>query len=1185
MTCCRSSAACVFLVRSVLLSVTLGGVSPSAAGQQSTGTLEGVVRDPTGAVVPGARITLTDPLTMVAVSQTSDPRGAFVFVLVPPGRYKVDAAQDGFKTLSAIDVVLRVTESVNLVLTLEPGGIQETVTVQGAAVRVGMSGGAIGAAIDARLIRDLPNFTRNSLDLVNLAPAVDLLPGGQASTGQIIGVDGGSVLANAARRSQNSYYLDGAENAGAWRNSALQFPNPDTIDAVQVQTANAGAQFGKQPGAVINVVTRSGTNEFSGTVFHFLHDERLNAGRWADNRAGLQKPADNQTYSGAVLGGPARKNRTFFFASFNTFRTNDSVTQQSGRFPTQAMMGGDFSAVPDFVRADGTAVPFNIMDPVTGAPLGKSIPRSMMDPAALRLLDLLPTAANYYDRAIRQFDRPVRNNEYLLKLDHVITSNQQVSGLALLTYGGEKDPAQSFAANTVPAWGALERYGRQITAVAKHRWTAAPKLSVETRFSLVESSSRINPSDQSRDLHDLGIMFPFTARIKQLPGLRLDAQGGFRADHANTDFVAQRNHRMGATAVWTRGRNIVRLGAETQVDRVSFESSPDLRTVFQFTGRDTLNGPITSASQVPLSANNFGVQNFAYAWADFLLGRVGSFTVAGFGHALFRYRSNYLFAEDQWGVTDRLTVNLGLRYELAGDVTEAFGQFGGAFVAGHQSDQYPNAPVGLAWAGDRGLPRGLSRRDRDDLAPQVGVAYDVRGNGKTVLRGAAGLYYASRPLASRINSGTSGFGGASTGGANALLSDPFGTSKVNPFDTVPQYGSHNQIPDAARGYTPVTFPWDSLFQTQFVRGVPTRIFSGSIVGYDPDMETPSSFQTNLVLEREIGRGLMVSGGYVGNRGYHQPMWRALNAPVPGEGGNTSEQSLRDRRPLPTYGPGRLYSTILSTSYDSLQIWATVRSRGLTATSSYVLARALSPFGINATGAGESTPSGFSEGSASADTIFDSSSGTGQTTYPYDVERDRAEMGRRHTFKLHGVYDLPGPREQSHIAGNLLGGWSVSGAFQAASGIPLNVTWGLDANADGSAADRPNLVGSIDYPQTLVPNPGADRQGAIQYISSVGFIGPCNTNDRTGPAAFCTSVGNLARNAARGVGLFNLDLALLKDVRMGGPRRFQFRLEVFNVTNSNFLSGPTLNLSSPFFGQVVGRNHRPRQMQVGAKLGF
>ena len=1160
------------LFASALLTAT---VPAMASAQATTGTVRGIVRDSSAAVVPGATVRLTDPNTGYVGEATTSADGQFVLALIPPGLYAITAQARGFREAQVTARVV-VAGVVSVGLSLTPSSVSETLVVNAAAPSVASMGVAVTTRIDLDLLQRLPSNNRHALQFARLAPGVDAFAG----AGQIIGQDGSNaVVANGQRSTQNSFYLDGAENSGAWRNWALQFPNPDTVQEIQVQRANATSQFGKQPGAVVNVVTRSGSNQFRGTAFHFLHDERLNANLWVNNRNGFQKPEDNQRFTGGVLGGPVRRNSTFFFASVNRYRTEAAVTQTAGRFPTAALKRGDFTEVPDFVRADGTVVPFDLKDPVTGASLGKTIPASMLSPAAASLLPLLPTAAAYYDQAVRQFERPRAVDEYLLKVDQLVGSRQRLSGTLLVTRGSVTDPSHSFNNNNTPEWGAAQTRGRQTTGFVKHAWTRGA-FALESRFAYAENTSDVRSTAQERGPADFGITFPFTPIFRVLPTILLDNEGGFRADHQQNDFIGQRNHRVGVTATWARAAHLFTFGTETQVDRVSFEGNRDLRLTFRFNGRDSLNGPIRSASQVPLAANNFGTQNFAYAFADFLLGRAATSATSGYGKASLASRSYYAFIQDEWQAHPNLTLSLGVRYELTGDVSERDGQLGGSFVLGHQSDQYPLAPAGLAWAGDAGVSPGIVPRDRNNLAPQAGLAWDIRGNGRTTLRAGLGLYNANIPLAGNIFMGTSGFGGASPAAANLLLHDPYGTSKVNPYDTAFQYGPENPVPDAVKGYTPATFPWASSFRTQNVRGVPTRAYVGTIVGHDPNLTTPYVVESHVTVERVLRPGLTVAAAYVGNRGFHQPMWAAFNAPVPTAGGDTSAQSVLDRRPNASYGGGRVFSTVLDTEYDALQVWTELKLGGLTALGSYVLARNVSPFGVGAQDVGKSSADGFTTGTMSAEAILDSSGNSGQGSYPYDIERDRAENGRRHVFKFHYVYDVPWGRGR-----RWLGGWAVSGAMVAMSGIPLNITWGMDANADSSAADRPNLVGQVAYGHELAAGSTLDRRGAVQYLDRANFIGPCNSNDRTGPAAFCAAAGNLPRNAARGVPVYNIDLAVLKSVGLGAMRRLELRFETYNLLNTNFLGTPTLDLSSPFFGQVLGRIHRPRQMQAALKLYF
>lgn len=1170
------------LPRVALVAITVSTWPALCSAQSMTGSIRGRVLDGAEGAIVGAPILLTSASIAGAKDQSSvtDNRGSYLFALLAPGLYSLQTQVDGFEPSQVSEIRVEVGAVALIDVVLRPRGVTATVDVT-ASANVSATAAALTTRIDQGWLRKLPDINRHILQFSKLAPGIDAFAG----AGQVIGQDGSNtVLANGHRSTQNSFYLDGAENTGAWRNWALQFPNPETVEEIHVQRTNASAELGKQPGAVINVITRSGTNQIRGAAFAFLHDERLNANAWINNRNGFAKGRDDQRRMGAVAGGPIRHDRSFFFGSYHRYRTSQPVTQTGGRFPTAAMKAGDFSEVPDFVRADGTRVPFEIKDPVTGQSLGKSIPGHLVNPAARQVIELLPTAAAYYDTAVRAFERPRAVDEYLAKVDHRMSGSQFLSATAMVTSGFSLDAAQGFTNNQAPAWGTANSASKQLTTAVRHRWGLANSWSIESHFALAGNTSDVVPLDTMKGQTAFGIKFPFNAKIQQPPTILLDNEGGFRADHQNNDFIGQRNYRFGATSALLKGPHALTFGGETNVDRVKFEVNRDLRTTYRFSGRDSLNGPILSASQVPLLPNNFGTQNFAYAFADLVMGRPVTASTAGYSRSSSSFRTSHAFLQDEWRATPSLTLWFGVRYEFASAASEAGDQFGGAFILNHQSSQYPNAPIGLAWDGDAGVPRGFVKRDRNNISPRVGAAWSVGRDERTVVRGSVGLYYASIPLAGQTFTGTSGFGGANARAANTILDDPFGASRVNPFDTVLQYGPQNPLPDAVGGYTPSTFPWTSQFQNQFVNGVLTPIFIGTIVGYDPEFTTPSSLQAHLTLERRLSRLWTFEASYVANRGRHQPMWQAFNAPVPAPGANTSDQSIRDRRPFATYGGGRLLSTILNSQYDALQMATNLHAGGLLLAAHYTLARNVSPFGIDAQDIGKGNVDGFSTGSASGEAILSSAGNAGQSSYPYDIRRDRAENGRRHTLVAHSAYEIPWDRPGSK-AGQWLDGWTISGAFSAASGLPLNVLWGLDANADGSTFDRPTLMSPIRYSDVLVPSPGLDRRGAIQYLNRDAFIGPCNSNERSGPAAFCPTAGDLPRNAIRGVPVFNIDLALIKSVVVRGSRRLELRLEAVNVTNTNFLGTPELNLSSPFFGQVTGRIHRPRQMQVGIKFEF
>ena len=350
-----------------------------ALAQPSTGTVVGLVKDSTNLIVPQTSVTLLSEQTGRADVRVTDGNGRFMFALVTPGVYQVVVDRAGFARLTK-EVTVAVGGTTTVSITLTPAQVATEIVVPAQASPIDSSGGPLRISVPARLLTMLPDFTRNSLNAVNLAAGIDLIPGGYAGTGQMLGADGGTLVANGVRRSQHSYYLDGANNASGWRNTALQMPNPDAVELVQVQSASSGVQFGSQPGAVVNAVTRSGGNTPHLTAFHFFHHRSLNAGRWSDHRAGLPKPDDTQKQSGLTFGGPLVRNRTFIFASFSRFRTNNSTTQVGGRFPTTALKNGDFSEVPDLVAADGSRIPFEIKDPVSGTSFGKTVPALDAEP-------------------------------------------------------------------------------------------------------------------------------------------------------------------------------------------------------------------------------------------------------------------------------------------------------------------------------------------------------------------------------------------------------------------------------------------------------------------------------------------------------------------------------------------------------------------------------------------------------------------------------------------------------------------------------------------------------------------------------------------------------------------------------------------------------------------------------------
>ena len=1010
---------------------------------------------------------------------------------------------------------------------LDVGDVTEVIVVTGAPPSINVVQAQVATNVDSKTITDLPNIDRDITTLVDLMPAARRVQGTTSGGSQVVDLSGNYAVGNGTRRSQSVFYLDGSENMGAWRLQALQMPNPDTVQEVQVISSSSSAEFGKSPGISVNAVTKSGTNDFHGTALFAMHDGRLNANSWAANRAGTARPKDQQKWMGATLGGPIVKNRTFFFASYQRYQDNDAQSQ-TVRMPTQAMLNGDFSAIPGFsIRA---------IDPATGQAIGNVIPQRLIDPISSQLRGRFQTAAQYSNNLavggyFWPYERTVHNNEWLGKIDHRINDAHQVAASYLTTKGEQVRPDNvAGVENTVPEWGGDSLVGaRQHTASIRHTWIARSNVVVENRLALGRLSSFRSRTELGEDLGTLGGRWPeVTPGVdKTLPNVLLT--GGPNARGGQLFDLVQQNVRGLSTASWDRGNHSFKFGAELQLSRYSRVSNDDAGS-FTFSGAYSntaapLNGPW------PTLTNPAGDNVFAYAWADFLLGRVRNFNARGIIDRAFSGNAGFFFAQDQWRVTRRLTITPGLRYELYG-VQKSPNAILAGYVEGHRSNQYPNAPLGLAFSGDTGIPEGFRHADRNNWAPRLGLAYDLTGDGRTAIRAGTGIYYAYPPLSIVELLGTA-VASSSYAGAHASFSNPWGTSRTNSGDTACQFP----------GCTAPSFAPDPSLRT-FVRT--------NVIGFDPDVETPYQYQFNVSVEREIMRGLSVEAAYVGNRAKHGWTIRDNNLAVFQPGAN--DGNLNARRPNQTWTAIDLITSDADERYDALQSTATFKRKSVYVRLAYTLQRAL-------TAADDETQE-----------VGISNASTNWTDNPRGIAGELAPVTPRQVFRGFLVYDVP--KFDNKVLDAVLGGWQVSGNYTYTDGDRLNVTLGRENNFDGFGPDRPDLAGPITYPRQENPD------GTILWVDRAAFAAP--------PAASAANpyvFGSVERNAVRGPSRHFSSAAIMKTFQLAQRVRFQLRADAANVFNHPNLSNPNLNLASADFGLIRTKDGNRRVVQVQGKLIF
>lgn len=1066
-----------------------------AFGQDVTGSVQGQVADPSGARIPNVQVTLTNEGTGVKLTRTTGPEGDYAFNLVQPGRYALAASLTGFKGTSLTGIDVGVNRSTRLDLTLEVGSVSETVEVSAQAVRIDSVSAQVSTNVSTKMVIDLPSSTRNALSYAEMAPGVNIVNGGS----QVMNITGTSANVNGNRQARNVFYLDGSDNTGPFRNTALQFPNPEAVAEVNVSTSNTSAEFGKQPGGVFNIITKSGTNEFHGSGFAYLHNEALNANTFNRNLTGQSKALDRLRQWGGTFGGPAIKNKTFFFASFMDYYEQAAGFQNTIRFPTSAMVGGNFS---QFDRP--------LYDPDTHQPLpGNVIPTRLIDPVAVNLLKLIPTVNNYGDRYIWSFTDPTQNHEVMSKVDHNFSPSQTLQ-VSYFTTWGHFDQSATNATGNVPAFGPQVNKSRQHTGIARHIWIIRPNMILESKFSTSRlDADRGNPN-VGRDLSDFGAKWPLVQEgaRKYLPMLILGE--GFSTRQGNLSLFNQNNIRWGSALAVTSGRHNMKFGVEFQRDGV-FQHNDQDSTTLNFDGR---------ASSTDPSGRTTGLNVFGYSFADFLMGRVATFSTVGILDYNIHTLSTFFFAQDEWRITPRLTLTPGLRYEFYQPATEDNNR-ADAFVPGHRSSLYPNAPENLAFAGDRGIPTGFAQKDWNNIAPRLGVAYDLSGNGKSVIRAGAGYFYSYNPLQVRLWSVEAPpWRPNANGGDTTGLVDVWGTSRAVVFNGPP---------------TPFTTDVTNY-------RYPPRL--NNIIGFDPGFATPYSIQWNVTYEKELTRYITASAGYVANRGYKMLQILPGNLPVPSP--TATLNNIEARRPYGQYSNVGIVNTRARSWYDSLQLTGDIRNmKGLTARFTYVLGD-------------------FS------DIVAEDPTGNSnlQTANPLDLDAERAPAGNRHQFRAFYVYDLPLLRGAAPVLRLLAGGWQTSGSTSITSGDRLNVTLGQDYNFDSVPGDRPDLAKAITY------TGGSRDQRSARYFDTTAFALPASR----------TVFGNLSRNALVGPSSWNSTLALLKKFHLTERAYLQIRAEAYNFLNHNNLNNPNTAMNSTDFGRILTRTGN-RVIQLGGRIVF
>ena len=1041
---------------------------PSALFAQATGAIAGVVTDASGGVLPGVTVEATEQATGQVRVAVTGPAGFYTIPLVNPGTYQVKASLAAFKTAVRGNVPVAVSESARVDFQLQIGQIEIVDTVSVESPIVETRSATLGIVIDREKVVDLPLNGRNFTQLGTLIPGVVAPPGalggqdGNATPGGFGNVTGGFNV-NGMRNQSNNFLLDGASNNDSFNTGFILRPPPDAIQEFKILTHSYDAQYGRNAGSVVNVVTKSGSNTWSGGGWEFNRDDSLQA----KNFFAAAKPALKQNQYGGAVGGPLVKNRLFMFSYFEGFH-NKQGTTDTRTVLSAAQRTGDFS---------GGAT---VRDPLTGiAFAGNVIPADRINPIARKILDqYIPLPNSTANRVVRSPNVEDTRGQFGTRVDFRV--NDQHSLLGRYIIGHTKNVNPLGGSNFSPAGNTAVATLQDV--MGSDTWIVRSNMINVARASMNRIDAKPTVTS-GLNLKDLGFnITPSNATAAGLPFITVT--GFFTTGDAQQPFATRVNNVFGVSddLVWVTGRHMVKFGGEVRRDqiKVSFINRP--------------NGDFTFA----------GTQYAGNAAADFLLGFPMQYRQATGDPNLDGSSWTYaVYGQDEFRVGSRVTVNYGVRYEVNAPFAERQDHLN-AFHPGEQSATFPNAPTGLVYPGDAGLPRGTYPTDTNNVAPRVSAIWDLRGDGRTSLRAAWGLFYDTLP-------------GQGDFFQNGTLAPPFQPlTEVN----FPLQVSAPPFANPLQGVTGTPgFPAGLIF-----------------IGWGRDFATPVVQHYNASIQRQVGDYWGVEIGYVGSRGKNLPIFMEVNPTIP----VLSPAPAIGPRVFPAFSLVRPTFSVARSWYDSLQTSARMRPwRRVNVLASYTLGHAVDHVsGLNI--GGEPRP-------MLPVIIGNQSSIDGAL----DREKGDALFDVRHRFVLSFGYELPRLDGRGAPARLALGGWQVNGIVQGQTGFPLTVIEPSNISLT-SLTNRPNM--------TCDPTANAPH--------TVGQWFDTNCFQRLTLAANAGQVGNEPRNAVRGPGFKRVDLSLFKNFAAGGARQVQLRVEAFNAFNWIRFNQPTGTLGSPTFGAIT-----------------
>jgi hypothetical protein len=1076
-------------------------------GQAIAGSIRGIVLDASGGVVSGAKLTAIHLETGLARYTLSDSQGAYLLVELPVGHYRLTAEAKGFQKYVQEGISLDVNQSATVTIHLAVGMPTEEVHVEAEASLVETSTSSLGKIVEQRDVLDLPLNGRNFAQLGLLQPGVVPITPGLAVAGGSLR-NGQAYAVNGQRPESNNFLIDGANNFNTVDGGlVIQLPI-DSIAEFRILTHTANAEFGHSSGSTTNIVTRTGTNSYHGALWEFLRNDALDAKSFF---AQTVEPLKRNQFGG-TFGGPIRRDKTFFFGYYEGLRNRQGETT-SATVPSQLERQGDFGEL--CTRAGGSFNSSGVCIDSQGQLLqnGQLFNGFSGPPPQPFSFNKLPFINSISETLLQFFPLPnqpslgpnafsttqmlIQNNDQFgIRVDHYLAPRDVLNFRYMFSQGATSDPLSTAGAN-VPGFPVGENQRAQ-NLVAQETHTFSPSLTEVARFSFLRNKFLFDQHLNHATPLSLGFTYsPSLAASIGPPFIQVSGYSSIGDPISGPRNTYENAFDLSGSLTWIRGRHELKFGGGYGHDQINVLFAIATNGFFVF---------------APFPVLQDGFASFLFGQPVFFLQGGGDL------HRGLRGNSLNFYAQDSYKLASRLTLNAGVRYDLPFPYKEIRNRQN-LFEPGVQSKVFPNAPAGLVYPGDPGVPAGLIPTEHA-FAPRVGLAWDLTGKAQWVVSAAYGIFY-----------------------------DPYYNGQGGPLQTPISAPPYLQTPQVGMPNFADPFNGANPFDQSFAHPM-------TLLTLDKNLRLPYAQDWNLNLQRSFGGNWLLEAGYVGTRGTKLPRFIEGNPAVfvPGQstGSNADQRRLYSgctlAQPSPcNFSSVGLIAGIANSSYHALEMSLKKRlSYGLSFLASYTLSKTIDDAStFNITGSASQSVAGEND--------------LAQNPFDLAAERGRSMFDARQRFVLSYEWSLPFWRRPQTWYAHVLGDWQVNGITTFMTGTPLTIYDSNDVSFQGGA---PEITGFSSSRPNLIGNPNSGPQTGQQWFNTSAFQQLIPVPN--GPVQL---FGNEGRNVVQGPAYQQWDFSAFKNIPIHKAKSLQFRTEFFNVFNHANFRLPNNDISSPNFGKI------------------